>query len=89
MKTMIRICITLLLSAASFSAAGQQGVKVIDHGLDGDRRYYTAYCPDGQPKPLAQLQESGQVCTYLPPDGREVCRDRSPDEAARTACGVR
>lgn len=77
------IVLTLLLLPAD----AQESLRVIDHGTDGDVRYYSVICPSGQRTSISDYYVEKKICTMLVNGREEVCRtDWDVDTAARQAC---
>lgn len=77
------------LAIALFSSASpaQETLRVIDHGTDGDVRYYSVICPSGQRSSISDYYEENRVCTMLVNGKKEVCRKEwDVDSAAKEAC---
>jgi hypothetical protein len=80
-----------LLFAAQAPAATtpRSHVKIVGHGIDGNTRYYTAYCPDGRHTALEYRFKKHEVC-YMDSGGKTRClKNSSVDEAGKQACGTR
>jgi hypothetical protein len=76
-----------LLLFLSWIAQAEERLRVIDHGTDGDARYYTVICPSGERSSITNYYEEGKICTMLVNGKIEICRVAwEVDSAAREAC---
>ena len=82
-----KMTFTLLMFSVSFTVQAQERLRVIDHGTDGDERYYTVICPSGERSSITNYYEEGKICTMLVNGKIEMCRNGwDIDSAAREAC---
>lgn len=87
MKTLIQTTGLVLAMICSAPSSAQETLRVIDHGTDGDVRYYTVICPSGQRTSMSDYYVENKVCTMLVNGKEEVCRkDWDIDDAAKEAC---
>lgn len=86
-NTVFAPCLALLLLLTGTAIHAQERQNIIDHGTDGDVRYYTVVCPSGKRTSIDNHYEEGKVCTMLVNGKKRVCQQGwSIDEAAKTAC---
>ena len=78
---------TLLFFFMTWTGQAEERLRVIDHGTDGDERYYTVICPSGERSSITNYYEEGKICTMLVNGKIEMCRNGwDIDSAAREAC---
>ncbi len=78
---------TLLTILMSSTAQAEERLRVIDHGTDGDERYYTVICPSGERSSITNYYEEGKICTMQVNGKIEICRNGwEIDSAAQEAC---
>ena len=85
--TKLKLFLFILMSCLSWNSHAQERLRVIDHGTDGDVRYYTVICPNGDRSSISNYYEEGKICTVLVNGKIEMCRvNWSIDTAAQEAC---